>query len=167
MTNDFIEVPWNVMDIYSNDVKLPPLPAAVNWCKVLHEKQVDRTLWKKKITICDCLALVPCRKFQAEELDWVQRNTCEPHVAQPRSPTKEILCLLDHRACPRAACCPQGCFLLRLSQVSEAPSPSGPLPQPPVWERRKRYILKEPKPFHREGHTTLTWEPSPNSRSPP
>lgn len=122
---------------------------------------------KKKITICDCLALVPCRKFQAEELDWVQRNTCEPHVAQPRSPTKEILCLLDHRACPRAACCPQGCFLLRLSQVSEAPSPSGPLPQPPVWERRKRYILKEPKPFHREGHTTLTWEPSPNSRSPP
>ena len=52
---------------------------------------------KKKSPFVTVWLWSPVGNSRAEELDWVQRNTCEPHVAQPRSPTKEILCPLDHR----------------------------------------------------------------------
>lgn len=157
------------MDIYSSDVKLPSPPAAVHWCQVLHEKQVDRTLWKKKITICDCLALVPCRKFQGwraglgpKEYLWTTcgptplTNQRDPLSLRPQRPVQEL------RAVPRAACYYASLRrvklpLLLVPYAAAAPSVG----------RRKRYILKEPKPFHREDQTPLTWEPSPNSRSPP
>ena len=122
MINDFVVVPWNMTDIFSNDVKLPPPPAAAKWWKFSHEKQVDRTIWKNSPLVTIWLwSLIG--NSSVKELDWVQRNTCELHVAQSTSPMKGILCCLDHRGLYKSCTFPHGCFLLDISQVSESPSP--------------------------------------------
>lgn len=55
------------------------------------------------------LVLAVVENSSAEELVWVQRNTCEIHAVQPSSsPVKEVLCPLDHRGLSSGCLLPLG-----------------------------------------------------------